>query len=43
MKFADLTFDNTTYSGWTVIHAGADAVTLLGFTGTLTAHDFLFA
>jgi Ca2+-binding RTX toxin-like protein len=29
--------------GNTVIHAGADAVTLVGFTGTLTAHDFVFA
>lgn len=27
----------------TVIHAGADVVNLVGFTGTLTAHDFSFA
>jgi hypothetical protein len=27
----------------TVITAGADQVTLHNFTGTLTAHDFLFA
>jgi hypothetical protein len=29
--------------GDTVIRAGADAVTLVGFTGTLTADDFAFA
>jgi hypothetical protein len=29
--------------GNTVIHAGEDAVTLVGFTGILTAHDFVFA
>ena len=41
-NFADLHFDTTTTPGSTIIHAGADAVTLVGFTGTLTAHDFLF-
>ena len=40
--FHDLIFDTTTTPGSTVIHAGADAVTLVGFTGTLTEHDFLF-
>jgi hypothetical protein len=29
--------------GNTVIQAGADSVTLVGFTGTLTAQDFVFA
>src|SRR5262249_23233122 len=29
--------------GDTVIHAGEDVVTLVGFTGTLTAQDFVFA
>jgi hypothetical protein len=29
--------------GNTAIHAGLDAVTLVGFTGKLTAHDFQFA
>jgi hypothetical protein len=42
-SFANLTFDTTTTPGSTIIHAGADAVTLVGFTGTLTANDFLFA
>jgi hypothetical protein len=42
-SFASLTFDTTIQPGSTIIHAGADQVTLLGFTGTLTAHDFLFA
>jgi len=40
--FTDLTF-NIDISGNTIIHAGTDSVTLIGFTGTLTAHDFLFA
>jgi len=40
--FADLTFDTTTELGSTIVHAGADAVRLVGFTGTLTEHDFLF-
>ena len=40
--FADLTFDTTTEPGTTIIHAGADAVKLVGFTDTLTEHDFLF-
>jgi hypothetical protein len=42
-SFANLSFDTTTTPGSTIIHAGADAVTLVGFTGTLTAHDFVFA
>ena len=41
--FGNLTFDKTTTPGSTIIHAGADVVTLVGFTGTLTAHDFVFA
>ena len=41
--FGNLTFDTTTTPGSTIIHAGADVVTLVGFTGTLTAHDFVFA
>jgi hypothetical protein len=41
-KFADLSFDTTTNPGSTIIHAGADEVTLVGFTGALTAKDFLF-
>lgn len=40
--FGDLKFDTMTTPGSTIINAGADAVTLVGFTGTLTAHDFLF-
>ena len=40
-SFANLSFDTTTDPGSTIIHAGADQVTLVGFTGTLTAHDFL--
>jgi hypothetical protein len=42
-SFADLSFDTATAPGSTIIHAGADEVTLVGFTGTLTAHDFLIA
>jgi hypothetical protein len=42
-SFANLSFDTTTVPGSTIIHAGADQVTLVGFTGTLTAHDFLIA
>jgi hypothetical protein len=42
-SFANLSFDTTTTPGSTIIHAGGDAVTLVGFTGTLTAHDFVFA
>ena len=40
-SFADFTFDTRTVPGsgpCTIIHAGADQVTLVGFTGT-TAHD----
>ena len=40
--FGDLIFDTTTEPGSTVIHAGADQVTLFAFTGTLTANDFWF-
>ena len=45
-NFADLHFDRTISGNNTVntvIHAGDDEVTLLGFNGTLTPHDFLFA
>jgi hypothetical protein len=38
-SFANLSFD--TVSGSITIHAGADQVVLVGFTGTPTAHDFL--
>lgn len=38
-SFADLTFDTTT-SG-TITHAGADTVTLVGYTGALHASDFI--
>lgn len=41
-SFDDLIIDPPT-GGNTVIHAGADAVTLLGFTGTLTQQDFLIS
>jgi hypothetical protein len=41
--FGNLTFDKTTTPGSTIIDAGADHVTLVGFTGTLTANDFVFA
>jgi hypothetical protein len=44
-SFAQLVIDPPS-GGNTVIHAGADEVTLMGFinhdTGTLTANDFLF-
>lgn len=40
-SFANLSLDTTTTPGSTIIHAGADQVTLAGFTGTLTAHDVL--
>jgi hypothetical protein len=40
--FANLHFDTFTTPGSTIIHAGGDDVTLVGFTGTLTAQDFLF-
>jgi hypothetical protein len=40
--FANLIIDTDTHTGNTIIHAGTDAVTLVGFTGTLTDHDFLF-
>ena len=36
-------FDTASDFGSTIIHAGNDVVTLVGFTGTLTAGDFLFA
>ena len=39
-SFADLAFDTMTQPGSTIIHAGADQVTLVGFAGTLAAHDF---
>jgi hypothetical protein len=39
--FDDLTFDTATLPGSTIIHAGADAVTLASFNDTLTAQDFL--
>ena len=44
-SFADIApyIDQTSVPGSTIIHAGADQVTLANFTGTLTAHDFLFA
>jgi hypothetical protein len=42
-SFANLSFDTTTDPGSTIIHAGADQIELVGFTGTLTAHDFLIA
>src|SRR5262249_24479521 len=38
-----LPFDKTTVPGSTIIHVVADVVTLVGFTGTLTAQDFAFA
>ena len=41
--FNNLTFDIVTLPGDTIIHAGTDSVTLVGFTGILTANDFLFA
>jgi hypothetical protein len=45
-SFQNLTFNTMEVPGSTVIHAGADRVTLVGFidgvTGTLTASDFLF-
>jgi hypothetical protein len=37
--FADLSFDTTTTPGSTIIQAGADQVTVVGFTGTLTTND----
>jgi hypothetical protein len=40
--FGDLDIETTSKPGSTVIHAGADEVTLLNFTGTLTANEFLF-
>lgn len=39
-SFHDLTI--TRIGTGTIITAGADQVTLDNFTGTLTAHDFLF-
>jgi hypothetical protein len=39
-SFTDLNFDTTSDPGSTIIHAGADQVTLVGFTGMLTAEDF---
>ena len=44
-SFADIAkhIDQTTVPGNTIINAGTDTVTLVGFTGTLTAHDFVFA
>jgi hypothetical protein len=41
-SFGDLDIDTEALPGSTVITAGADVVTLDHFTGTLTAHDFLF-
>jgi hypothetical protein len=40
--FDDLDIDVDPTAGNTIINAGADQVTLVGFTGTLTSHDFLF-
>jgi hypothetical protein len=42
--FSDLWSEASTYNGIasTIIHAGAEAVTLVGFTGALTASDFWF-
>jgi hypothetical protein len=39
--FADLIFDTTTNPGNTIVHAGSDMVTLVGFTDSLSAKDFL--
>ena len=47
--FGDLTFEATTFPPGplgipsTTIHAGDAEVTLVGFTGTLTASDFIIA
>ena len=41
-QFRDLVFDTETTPGSTIIRAEDDRVTLVGVTGTLTAHDFLF-
>jgi len=41
--FSNLSFDTTTTPGSTIIHAGADQVTLVHFTGALTSADFKFA
>ena len=40
--FGNLSFDTVTSPGDTIILAGADAVKLEDFTGTLTAQDFMF-
>src|SRR5262249_27053563 len=42
-SFAELSPHITTVSGNTIIETQDDKVTLLGFTGTLTAQDFAFA
>jgi hypothetical protein len=42
-SFADLSFDTTTSPGDTIINAGADQVTLVGFTGMLRPEDFIFS